>query len=318
MSRITFLDNAQGGKNNWWRYLLTIILTFGGSTLLGIAVLIPISIIVAFIAVLINDPNYVHTIFSNPLFELLMNGVSYTLFFLLFYIGIHFIHKRKFISLINTVYKVDWRRILKGAAVWFIILGIGTLISLIIEPNSFKVTFNPNTFIILLILSLMVFPIQASFEELFFRGYLMQGIGLLTKKPVVPLLITSIIFAIIHYWNGTNTLMSADIVIQVFIIGITLGIITLGENRLETAMGVHIANNLFVSVAVNTSNGGFGNVPSILTSTSAPNPVIDVPVLALSALVLIIIVFWNKKDDVYNIFRDKIDVDMDRVEINEI
>ena len=29
MSRITFLDNAIEGKNNWWRYLITIILTWG-------------------------------------------------------------------------------------------------------------------------------------------------------------------------------------------------------------------------------------------------------------------------------------------------
>jgi membrane protease YdiL (CAAX protease family) len=318
MSRITFLDNAQGGKNNWWRYLLTIILTFGGSTLLGIVILIPISILTALIAISANDPNYVHAFFSNPLFELLMNGISYMLFFLLFYLGIRFIHKRKFISLINTVSKVDWRRILKGASLWSIILGIGTLISLIIYPNSFKVTFNPNTFIILLILSLMVFPVQASFEELFFRGYLMQGIGLLTKKPVIPLLITSTVFAVIHYWNGTDALMSVDIVLQVFIIGITLGIITLGENRLETAMGVHIANNLFVAIVVNTSNGGFTDLPSILTTYGAPNLMVDVPALALSALALIVIVFWNKKDDVYNIFRDRIDIEIDRVEVNEI
>ena len=54
-----------------------------------------------------------------------------------------------------------------------------------------------------------------------------------------------------------------DIVIQALIIGLTLGIITLGENRLETAMGVHIANNIFVALIVNTPNGGLSNIPSI-------------------------------------------------------
>lgn len=94
----------------------------------------------------------------------------------------------------------------------------------------------------------------------------MQGIGALTKKPLIPLLITSILFAIIYYGNGTDTLMSVDIVLHVFIIGITWGIITLWENRLETAMGVHIANSIFVSVVVNISNGGFEGIPSIITT----------------------------------------------------
>ena len=40
MSRITFLDNADEGKNNWWRYLVTIILTWGVPSVLEIIVLI--------------------------------------------------------------------------------------------------------------------------------------------------------------------------------------------------------------------------------------------------------------------------------------
>ena len=84
----------------------------------------------------------------------------------------------------------------------------------------------------------------------------MQGIGLTSKFPIVPLITTSIIFALLHFPNGANTIPSVDIVIQALIIGLTLGIITLGENRLETAMGVHIANNIFVALIVNTPNGG--------------------------------------------------------------
>lgn len=103
-----------------------------------------------------------------------------------------------------------------------------------------------------------------------------------------------------------------------FIVGITLGIITLGENRLETAMGVHIANNIFVAVVANTANGGFDGFPSIITSYGAPDPVTDVPVFVLYALALIVIVFWNKKGMLFNIFRDTVDVELDRVEIKEI
>jgi membrane protease YdiL (CAAX protease family) len=318
MSRITFLDNASGSKNSWWRYLLTIILTWPVPMAVSIAIFIPVFMLLGIIAIMTGNPNLVDSISSNPLFELVLTGLSALISILFLYICTEFIHKRKFISLINTVCKVDWRRILKGAGIWFAILTFGSLIELIIDPSSVKVTFNPNTFIFLLLLSLMVFPLQASFEELFFRGYLMQAVGVLTKKPVIPLLVTSMIFAALHFWNGTDTITSVDIVLQVFIVGITLGIITLGENRLETAMGVHIANNIFVSVVANTASGGFDGLPSILTSYGTPDPMMDVPVFALYALALIAVVFWNKKDMLFNIFRNTIEVELDKVEIKEI
>ncbi|WP_424354547.1 type II CAAX prenyl endopeptidase Rce1 family protein [Methanobacterium sp. MBAC-LM] len=318
MSRITFLDNASGSKNTWWRYILTIILTWPVPMAVTAVIFIPVFIILGLIALATNTPDMSYAVASNPLFELVLTGISAAISILLLYLCIEFIHKRKFISIINTVCRVDWVRILKGAGIWFAILTVGSLIELIIDPSSVKVTFNPSTFILLLLLSLLVFPLQASFEELFFRGYLMQAVGVLTKKPIIPLLVTSVIFAALHFWNGTNTITSVDIVLQVFIIGITLGIITLGENRLETAMGVHIANNIFVSVVVNSASGGFEGLPSILTSYGTPNPVTDVPIFVLYALALIGVVFWNKKDMLLNIFRDTVDVELDKIEVKKI
>lgn len=318
MSRITFLDNASGSKNSWWRYLLTIILTWPVPMAATVVIFIPVFIILSIIAIATNTPNLSDAVSSNPLFELVLTGISSVISILFLYICTEFIHKRRFVSLINTVSKVDWKRMLKGAGIWFAIMAIGSLIELIIDPGSVEVTFNPNTFIFLLLLSLLVFPLQASFEELFFRGYLMQTVGLLTKKPLIPLMVTSVIFAVLHFWNGTDTIASVDIVLQVFIIGLTLGIITLGENRLETAMGVHIANNIFVSVVVNSADGGFGSLPSVLTSYGTPDPMVDVPVFALYALALLVVVFWNKKDMLLNIFRDTVDVEMDKIDAKEI
>ncbi len=313
MSRITFLDNAEEGKNNWLRYLLTIILTWGTPLVLEFMFIMFISIMYM-IATRTDPTDQFNAIFSDPILAIAIVGLSSIVSVLFLYIGVRFIHERKFITLFNTGSKIKWKRILKGAGIWFTILMVGTLISLILYPGSVKVTFNPNTFIFLLILSLLVFPIQASFEELFFRGYLMQGFGVLTKKPVIPLLVTSVIFASLHYGNGSTTIMNIDIVLSVFIFGLTMGIITLGENGLETAMGVHIINNIFVSVLVNTPDAYSQGLPSLLTSTGTSDPITDVPIFALYALALIVLIFWNKMDKLYNVFRGKIDIETDKME----
>ena len=311
MSRITFLDNASGGKNNWWRYLSTIILTWGGGKIF--AIMLPIFMSAVFYLMLngFNSSSQINSVISNPLFILLKIGIGEIILFLIFYICIRFIHKRKLISLVNTRSTISWSRILKGAVIWFTILVFVGILSLMSPHSGAKVTFNPNTFVILLILSLIIFPIPASFEELFFRGYLMQGLGLLTKKPVIPLLITSLVFAIPHYFNiyyinGVSTLIGIDWAVQAFIIGMALGIIVLGENRLETAIGVHTINNLFGTVVIyNTSTGLFGNLPAIITVTSqgTPNIIGGALMSVLFLLVLLTVVFWNKWEKMYNIFK---------------
>jgi membrane protease YdiL (CAAX protease family) len=302
MSRITFLDNAAEGKNNWWRYIITIILTW-----------FTLYIFLILFLIYTRNAYYLVSILSDPLQSIEFLGLSSIVSILFLYIGVRFINERKFMSIVNTNSNFSWRRVLKGAGIWFGLLTLGLVISLILNPTNLNVTFNPQTFLIWLIISLAVFPIQASFEELFFRGYLMQAIGririkrlhvgLLAKKPVIPLITTSIIFALLHYTNGSNTMSSVDIVLQVFIIGLTLGIITLGENRLETAMGVHIANNIFVALIINSSSGGFGNVPSLLTDTSTPNLLLDFPIFVLYALLLLLIIFWGKKENIIRIFK---------------
>jgi len=305
MSRITFLDNASEGKNNWWRYLLTIILTWGGGKALAL-IIVPIIFFIFSCLIFIGlfTPNQADDVLSNPLFELLMVGIIYVILFLIFYISLRFIHQKKIISLINTDSKVDWRRIINGTVLWFAVMGLGALIFFIISPGSFEVTFNPTNFIYLLILSIIVFSIQAPLEELFFRGYLMQGIGLLSKKPIIPLIATSVLFAALHCGNGENNAMSIILVIHAFIFGITMGIIVLGENRLETAIGAHIADNIFISAIANNPDAGFGDLPSILTIHGTPNLIGDTVIYVLISIVLLIIVFWNKKDKLYNIIKE--------------
>lgn len=301
MSRITFLDNVHPGENNFWRYFFTIILIWGTPLIFGIMMLILV------MSYLLSQGIDLGTLMvgltSNPLILMLLVGVTSIVSMLFLFIGVRYIHKRKFITLINTDSRFSWKKMLKGGGVWFGLLTVGVVLSLIIDPSGLEFTFNPDTFILLLILNFLVFPIQASFEELFFRGYLMQGFGLLSKKPVVPLIITSVIFSILHYFNGSYTLLSVDIVLQVFILGLTLGIITLGENRLETAMGVHISNNIFAILIVSNPDNFGVNMPSLFTNFAPPDPLIDILGMVVYALVLLLIIFWGKLDDISRIFR---------------
>lgn len=304
MSEITFLDNAKTGKNNWWRYILTIALSMGISFIATLVLFIVF--IILYVTLLpagasMNFLSSVSDIVNNPFVLIMITGVLYLISTFIFYVCVRFLHKKKFLSIINAVPSFRWKMLLKGIGLWFLILFLFSLPELIFSPSSYQFTFNPQNFGLLLVLCLLVFPIQASLEELVFRGYLMQGFSLLTKKPWIPLLLTSIIFSIMHYWNGTGDVGIA-IMISTFIIGFMLGIIALGENGIETAMGIHIGNNLYVALIFNSTDSGLPNVPSLITSQPT-DPFAGIPFMIIMALLTITILFWNRKDDLIRIFR---------------
>lgn len=300
MSEIKFLDNAKQGKNTKGSYLLTIGISIIGGTFASILIIVAL-LIVYFMSTGGTGLQVQNIILNNSMLVLVLVGISYAIYFLLFYLCVRYIHKKKFISLINIGKNVKWRRILKGAGLWLLIMGLFTLFSIYNQGSNLTFNFNPLGFIYLFILSIFIFPIQASFEEIFFRGYLMQGIGLLAKKPIVPLILTSLIFGGIHFYNGANLAMSISIVISAVVLGLMLGIIALGENGLETAMGAHIANNMFVALILNSTDSGLGNLPSLIT-VQATDPFSGIPVLVIMAFLMLILIFWNKKEELFRVF----------------
>jgi membrane protease YdiL (CAAX protease family) len=148
----------------------------------------------------------------------------------------------------------------------------------------------------------LAFPVQASFEEILFRGYLMQGISLIFKKPIIPLLFTSILFGLVHFFNGSNPDQSLSIVVSTFLIGLMLGIIALADNGLETAMGVHIVNNLFVALIFNSADSGLPGLPSIITAP-ASNPFTGIPFLILAVVLMLLALYWNRRKELGEIFQ---------------
>ena len=57
-------------------------------------------------------------------------------------------------------------------------------------PEDYVVNVNWGKFAILALIAILLIPLQTSFEEYFFRGYLMQGLGVILKNKCAPLIIT--------------------------------------------------------------------------------------------------------------------------------
>jgi len=105
--------------------------------------------------------------------------------------------------------------------------------------------------IILVAISLTMIPFQAAFEEIIFRGYLMQGFAVLLRNRWLPLIITSVLFALMHGLNPeVKEFGFWNMMPYYTIFGLIFGIMTLLDDGIETAIGAHTANNVFLCIMV--------------------------------------------------------------------
>ena len=125
------------------------------------------------------------------------------------------------------------------------------------QPENFEFQFNAKSFFLLFLIAILFVPIQTSFEEYFFRGYFMQFLSYLSKSRAVALVLSSVIFGLMHMSNPEVSDMGLSIMIFYIGCGLLLAIITLMDDGLELALGFHAANNLFGSLIITSKTAVF-------------------------------------------------------------
>jgi hypothetical protein len=224
---------------------------------------------------------------TNLTFVLLIAPLSIACLFLFFWVK--FAHQQSIRSLTTGRKKVDWNRILFSFAVWGLFSVLSIAILYYLTPENFVINFDSSKFFIFLLLAIILIPLQTSFEEYLFRGYLLQGLGVLTKNKWFPLIFTSVMFGLMHIANPEVVKLGPIIMVYYIGTGFFLGIITLMDDGLELALGFHAANNLVGALLV-TSDWSAFQTHSILKDVAEPSAGFDVllPILIIYPILLFI------------------------------
>ncbi len=206
------------------------------------------------------------------------------------------LNSRTFINTINGTGKIRWNRFFVSAFIWTL-LSAGYLI-LYIKVNPANFTINNKTLSLLGLsaVSLLFIPFQATFEEALFRGYLMQGFARMARNRWFPLVMTSILFGLLHAFNpevkeyGFFTMIP-----QYILFGLIFGIITIFDDGIEAAMGAHSANNAFLCIMVTNKSSAL-QTPALFVQNSV-YPWTEFAGLLISGILFILILKilfkWN-------------------------
>ena len=223
----------------------------------------------------------------------LMLMISIFIFAMLaFMLAIKHLHKLPFQRLITPNKEINFKKILFGFGLWFLLALVLEGIVALIHPEIYYFNFKPMRWIFLLIICIVLLPIQTSLEELVLRGYMMPGISLLTKNKWIPWVATSVLFGLIH---GANPEVErfGFWTMQLYYVGagLFLGLITVLDDSLELALGVHAATNIF-GAALISFDGSVLQTDSLIKA-SVVNPYIMITTFLLGAVVFMLI--CNKK-----------------------
>ncbi len=287
-----YIEQAYKAKTDWWRYVIGFVIIFLGWQLLGV---IPLSV-VAYLAagnfevfVAAAENNFMDLDIDPNLFLFLII-LMFACGLLGLWFSVKFLHEQSFKEFTTTRRKIDWSRI------WFaffmvIIVNLPLfIIGYFLAPEELIWNFDPVPFFILFAISIIFLPLQTSFEEYLFRGYFMQGLGLLAKNRWVPLILTSVFFGLLHGLNPEVEKMGYIMMVFYVGTGFLLGIMTLMDDGLELALGFHAANNIFAAILVTADWTAF-QVPALFTDISEPSAGFDIvlPVVLIYPVYLYIL-----------------------------
>ncbi len=284
-----FIEQAYKAKHELWRYVLGIIM-IAAAYIIGQLPLTGAWLIAVGADGLTNAT-------QSDLYKILNSNT--TLFFMLFtffiaiigmFVVIRFWHQQDIREVTTTRSRVDWKRILGMFFVMLFVISVMTVVDYQTNGTDYVWNFKWEAFLYMCLIAIPLIPIQSAFEEYAFRGYLMQGLGILSKNRWFPLLMTSVLFGAMHFMNPEVDKLGPIIMVYYIGTGLFLGIITLMDEGMELAIGFHAANNLATALLV-TADWTALQTNSILKDISEPSAGVDIliPVLVLYPIILLIL-----------------------------
>jgi len=286
-----FLENVLGKDNSIWKYVVTFIVAFLAANFIG-----GIPLLIVIFMQFFKGGGEISTEAIRSLDASAM-GISENLMLFLmlipFIVGlftvillVKHLHQRSFSETINGTSKIRWNRIFWGFGVWLILMFIYLAAQYFIEPENFTVQFDVKTFLPLIFIALIFIPLQTTFEELLFRGYLAQGIGAWTKSRWLVVFIPAILFGLMHSANPeVETYGFFATMPQYIVFGLIFGLASVLDDGIELAIGMHAANNIFACLFV-TFDASALKTPAIFHQQTLNIPMETIGLLLIGLLAL--------------------------------
>jgi len=280
------------GESRWWSWLVG--MAFIGSFTTG-CILLARNIYSLFPVTL---GNLITKSFSSETFTYILLLINFLPIFVAIIIAQKIWHLRPIKKLLTSASRFRWNYLFRTMFIIFVFYGLLSFGEFLIFPNEYEaLQFQTNfsVYFKLLIITLIFVPFQAASEELLCRGYLNQALVKYIGSPWVVFIITSAGFAALHAGNPEASGQLGPYLSSIFLFGMAMCVLLYFEGGIESAIGAHIANNIFVFALLGYEDPYLPNT-SLFT---LGEPVIgwkDFGIEVVMTIILIALIIWaNRK-----------------------
>lgn len=248
------LQSSFQGKNQFWRFIVMIVAMLAAANTIGS---LPLWFLYykarnadpSVLADLERNPADYTVLGVQPVTALMLQLLPFVVLFMTYVLLVKPIHERSFLQTITGAGSFRWGRCLTGALLWTVLSALYLAAYLGVEPGNFILNNTGRSLISLILVTLVLIPFQAGSEEILLRGWLLQGFYRLFPAKWFTLVMTSLLFALLHAFNPEVKDFGFMIMMpHYFTFGLVFGLATILDDGAEIAIGAHTSNNIFLSV----------------------------------------------------------------------
>ena len=286
------LEYAFDGKNQIWRYIVLLALVFIISNTIGS---IPLAVMIGISVVRDGAAEMPENIMDFSAYGIDQNvGFAAIMFaFMTALIGFILLlrpmHNRNLKGIINGGAPIRWNHLFSGFVLWGAFILLSFLITYLMVPGNITLQLDLKSFIPLFFITLLMVPFQTSFEEITFRGYLMQGVATRTRSRIWSLISVAVAFGLMHSMNPEVKELGFFLAMpQYIMMGLLLGVVTVLDDGIEVALGIHAANNMVTALVYTNESSAF-QTPSVflMKEMFAVSDLIQVTVFSIVFVIIL-------------------------------
>ncbi|MDD2622435.1 MAG: CPBP family intramembrane glutamic endopeptidase [Bacteroidales bacterium] len=304
------LERSLDQQNQWWKYVVILITGFLAANFVGA---IPLAILIVLRSMQGYTPNP-----ENPMdlsaYDIDLNTglilllIPFIISLLVIIPLIKNLHKRTWTEVINGSQKIRWNRFFFSFGIWMLLSAGWLGIELAMHPQDFVLQFQPLRFVFLIFIALFMIPFQTFYEEFMFRGYLTQGIAGWTKNRWTAIIIPALLFGLMHILNPEIKEYGFWLTMPQYVLfGLLFGLMVVVDDGIETAVGAHTANNIFLCVFITSKSSALQTYALYKEINIIPSIMDTVELLIMGSILIIILAIKYKWK--FSVLNKKIEIE---------
>lgn len=158
---------------------------------------------------------------------------------------VRLLHGQRFATLFSPEGGIRWRDFAGGVALALAFAAATVVVALVVVGVPARTEISATTWLAALApLAVLIF-LQASGEELIFRGYMLQQLAARFRTPLIWAGVPALLFGLAHFSGGSELGIGWHYVVVTVAFGLTAAALVWRTGSLAAAMGLHTGMNMF-------------------------------------------------------------------------